>query len=70
MSKAGSVAVLHAWGVGPDGVVIDGTWRDPSQATYFGVIFDWPVIAESLRAFDSFGVLPNWAWDNGPPSIV
>lgn len=33
------MATLHAWLVDPEGRVVDPTWDDPEESTYFGVLF-------------------------------
>jgi hypothetical protein len=39
VSRTTPIAIHHAWVVDRDGMVIDPTWSDPQDCTYFGVPF-------------------------------
>lgn len=49
--------IHHAWVLGPEGEVIDPTWKTPEKCTYIGVSFDDDVLREHLLAAGTYGIL-------------
>jgi hypothetical protein len=44
----------HAWLVDPEGRVIDPTWEDPAESTYFGVPFNADYVLQTIRSARRF----------------
>jgi hypothetical protein len=55
------LALHHAWVVDRDGTVIDPTWNNPQDCTYFGVPFSRDYVRECvLRSKETVSLLDNY----------
>ena len=57
---AGVIPVHHAWVVDLDGSVIDPTWKDPENSTYFGVPFEREYLLETIQESGYYGLIDNF----------
>lgn len=50
------LVIQHAWCETSDGRVVDPTWRDPQEAEYFGVAFNWERVWELTSRLGYYGL--------------
>lgn len=55
------VAIHHAWVVGPNGIVIDPTWKTVGTE-YFGIPFDEEYHLKSMGASGYYSIIDNYQW--------
>lgn len=53
------IPVHHGWCVTQDGEIVDPTWDNPENCTYFGVPFQYDFVMESLDKSQAYGILDN-----------
>lgn len=56
-ANGSEIAVLHGWAVTKDGQVVDPTWRDSAETTYFGVRYDRKAYLKHIVKAKFFGLL-------------
>ena len=59
------IPLLHAWCIDAQDRVIDPTWPDPANYTYFGLVLDPMFCRKRLLATQYYGILPNLWLANG-----
>lgn len=62
----GLIPVHHAWLLGPDGRVLDLTWRDDPETLYVGVALSFETVVRFAEDTRYYGVLS----EQIPPSFV
>jgi hypothetical protein len=55
--QTGGIAFLHAWAVTKDGKVVDPTWDNPEDNTYFGVKYDRAKYLKHIYKAKFYGVM-------------
>jgi len=56
-SPGGRWGVLHAWCVDPHGRVIDNTWLDAAESSYFGIPFKTAFLSQTVKKYGRYGLL-------------
>lgn len=50
----------HGWLVDPEGRVVDPTWDEPENSTYFGVPFNEDYVRETVKAYGPCSLIDNF----------
>jgi len=61
------IPVLHAWLLGPDGNVIETTWKEMGHA-YYGIPFRTDFIRKMIKFVRHYSMIDQW--ESGFPTIM
>lgn len=60
ISNVVPLAIHHAFCVDAEGNVVDPTWDDQEDSTYFGVEFNQKYVVDTILRTKYYGILENW----------
>jgi len=61
ISNSVPIPIQHAWAVDKSGNVVDPTWANPEERSYFGIPFKFDFVRDTVIEKETYGVIDDWA---------